>query len=91
MTYKLDFSSNATRVIAKWKKSNPAVYKKLNKILHELMDHPRTGLGHPEPLVGGDGITYSRRITAQHRIIYDILDDVVVVLVTALEGHYNDK
>jgi toxin YoeB len=55
------------------------------------MDHPRTGLGHPEPLVGGDGITYSRRITAQHRIIYDILDDVVVVLVTALEGHYNDK
>ncbi len=55
------------------------------------MEHPRTGLGHPEALVGGDGITYSRHIIAHDRIIYDIYDDIVRVFVIQLEEHYSDK
>ena len=35
--------------------------------------------------------TSSRHISAHDRIIYDIYDDVVTVLVIELEGHYNDK
>ncbi len=55
------------------------------------MDHPRTGLGLPEPLVGGKDITYSRHITGKDVIIYDIYDDVVSVLVLSVESHYDDK
>lgn len=55
------------------------------------MQHPRHGIGHPEPLVGGVGITYSRRISANNRIIYRIHDDEVYVLVVELERHYDDK
>lgn len=89
--YRVEVSAEADNVVRKWKKSNPQLWKKYQKIYHELIDHPRTGIGHPEPLKGGGGITYSRRITAHDRIIYDIYDDVLVVLVIEAEGHYNDK
>lgn len=89
--YRVEVSVEADKVVRKWKKSNPQLWKKYQKIYHELIDHPRTGIGHPEPLKGGGGITYSRRITAHDRIIYDIYDDVLVVLVIEAEGHYNDK
>jgi toxin YoeB len=48
-------------------------------------------IGHPEPLRGGRSITYSRHLSGQDRVIYDIYDDVVTVLIFQLEGHYNDK
>jgi toxin YoeB len=89
--YEVKVSTEADKVLRKWKKSNPQLWKKYQKIYYELMDHPRTGLGHPEALKGGSDITYSRHITAHDRIIYDIYDNVLVVLVVEAEGHYNDK
>ncbi len=89
--YEVRVSFDAEKVIKKWKKSNPQLFKKYQKLFHELADHPRTGTGHPEPLIGGKDITYSRRLTAHDRIIYDIYDNVLVVLIIETEGHYNDK
>lgn len=91
MSYTIDLSSKAEKVLKKWKKSNPSAFKKFKDILPELEQHPRTGTGHPEPLVGGGDITYSRRISKTDRMIYDIYDKIVNVLVIELEGHYNDK
>ena len=50
-----------------------------------------SGLGHSEALVGGNDITYSRHITADDRIIYDIYDERITVMVIQAEEHYNDK
>ncbi len=91
MIYTIKVSRNAERVVAKWKKSNPELFKKFVKIIHDVADHPRTGLGRPEALVGGGDVTYSRRIDARNRMIYDIHDETVTVLVLELEGHYSDK
>jgi toxin YoeB len=91
MSYRIHFSDEAQKVIKKWKKSNPTSFKKLYRLLPELEEHPKTGTGHPEPLKGGNGITYFRRLSGQDRIIYDIYDDVVTVLVISVEGHYDDK
>lgn len=91
MIYTIEFSDASLKVIKKWKKSNPVLFKKLQKLLHELVEHPRTGTGHPEPLKGGADITWSRRITAYDRIIYDICDEIITVIVVEVEGHYNDK
>ncbi len=91
MNYSIEFSSNAQKVVKKWKKSNPLAFRKLYSLLPELERHPRVGTGHPEPLKGGDGITYSRRLSAHDRIVYDIYDDIVTVLVLEVEGHYRDK
>lgn len=57
--YKIEFTQIAIKTVSKYKKSNPVQYKKLVKLLNELMEHPRAGTGHPEPLKSGDSITYS--------------------------------
>ncbi|MBR0041763.1 MAG: Txe/YoeB family addiction module toxin [Bacteroides sp.] len=89
--YTIKFDHKVDKVVAKWKKSNPNLFKKLRKVLEDIMLHPRTGIGHPEPLVGGGDITWSRHITAHDRIIYRIHDDEIYVVVVDVEGHYNDK
>ena len=91
MSYEVKVIPSVEKAIKKWKKSNPRLHSKFKCILEELEQHPRTGTGHPEALVGGKGITWSRHITAHDRIIYDIYEDVVTVLVVKVEGHYNDK
>ncbi len=91
MKYNVDFTKDVQKVVKKWKKSNPILYKKLVIILDEISMHPRIGTGHPEPLRGGKDITYSRRLSAHDRIIYDIHDETITVLVIDVEGHYDDK
>ncbi|MBQ9586986.1 MAG: Txe/YoeB family addiction module toxin [Bacteroidales bacterium] len=91
MTYSVEFSKAADRTLCKWKKSNPVLFKKATKVLYDIMQHPRTGIGHPEALVGGNDITWSRHITANDRIIYDIYDERVTVLIIQAESHYRDK
>ena len=89
--YKVEYSKAADKTLRKWKKSNPALFKKATKVLFDIMQHPRTGIGHPEALVGGNDITWSRHITADDRIVYDIYDERITVLVIQTESHYNDK
>ena len=89
--YTVKFDDHIIKVIAKWKKSNPILFKKFRKVLQDIMHHPRSGIGYPEPMVGGGNITYSRHISAHDRIIYNIHDDEVYVIVVEVEGHYNDK
>lgn len=91
MAYKVRLSSRADITAKKWAKSAPTKYAKLRKMVLELVHHPRTGTGHPEALRGGNGMTYSRRLTASDRLVYEIHDDVVEVLIISMEGHYADK
>ena len=56
MMYTIRVSDGVDKVIAKWKKSNPNLFKKYKKIYKELLEHPKTGLGHPEALRGGGDI-----------------------------------
>lgn len=89
--YTIKFDRKIEKVLKKWKKSNPVLFKKLGKVLADIMEHPRTGIGHPEALIGGEDVIYSRHISAYDRIIYRIYDDDVYVLVIEIEGHYDDK
>lgn len=91
MIYSIDFVPSVSKTIAKFKKTNPNLYTKLGKILADIQEHPRTGIGHPEPLKGGNDMTYSRHITAHYRVIYDIHDETITVMIVEVEGHYNDK
>ena len=91
MIYEIQYTNEADKTIEKYKKSNPIAYKKVVRLIDEIMKHPRTGTGRPEPLTGGNNIRYSRRITGNDRIIYNIYDDIVVVLIVSVEGHYGDK
>lgn len=89
--YEIRFDPKAEKVVAKWKKSNSILFNKLRNVLKDIMLHPRSGLGHPEPLIGGKDMIYSRHISANNRIIYSIHDKEVFVVVVELGGHYADK
>jgi len=56
--YEIRVSDRADKVLRKWKKSNPQLWKKYQKVFYDLYEHPRTGIGHPEALVGGNNIRW---------------------------------
>lgn len=89
--YILDFSDVAKEGMAKLKRSEPAAFKKLGKLLVELTEHPLTGTGHPEQLTGDLSGKMSRHITHRHRLIYSVKEEIVTVYVLSTYGHYDDK
>lgn len=91
MIYSIVYVDSLKKALKKIAKSNPILIKKLSALQTELAEHPRTGTGKPESMKGYGGIRYSRRLKGKDRIIYDIYDDRVEVLILELEGHYDDK
>ena len=89
--YKLDYTDEALEGMKRLKQDEPKAFQKLGKLLAELMDHPRIGTGKPEPLSGDRSGQWSRRITKKHRLVHEIHDTEVVVLVLTAYGHYDDK
>ena len=77
--YKIIYSPKAIEDLQKLKYSEPAAYKKADKFIKELKDHPKTGTGHPEPLKGDRNGQWSRTITKKHRLIYEIFETEVYV------------
>ena len=89
--YSIILSDKAKEDIAKLKKSDLASFKKVSKLLVELMDHPRTGTGQIEQMKYFEEETFSRRISQKHRLVYRVYDEFVEVLVLSSYGHYDDK
>ena len=89
--YNVGYSDEAVAGLAKLRKSKPAAYKKAVKLIEAILKDPRHGIGKPEPLKGGDNITWSRRITGQDRVVYDIYDSEVFVYIFEAGGHYGNK
>lgn len=91
MIYELIISPNAIEDISFLKKTDKLAYKKLEGLLMELKEHPKTGTGKPQLKKYALSGLYSRRISHKHRLVYQILEEKVIVLVLAAKGHYGDK
>ena len=89
--YNIEYTETAKEHIRLLRANEPAAFKKVTQLLLELMDHPKTGTGHPEQLKGEPKGRWSRRITQKHRLVYEIHNQQVLVLVLAAFGHYDDK
>ena len=89
--YFVDIKAKAQDDLKRLKSSEPKAYRKALKLIGELYDYPHTGTGHPEPLSSDRAGEWSRRITKKHRLIYEIHDTEVIVIVLAAYGHYGDK
>jgi toxin YoeB len=89
--YDIIFTKDAKQDIKNLLRNDPQAYKKLVKLLAELIEHPETGTGRPKPLSADRVGQWSRRITQKHRLVYEIDDEQIIVLVISAYGHYNDK
>lgn len=89
--YSLEFTPSAIEDLKWLKKTDQSAYKKAQKLLLELTEHPTTGTGKPELKKYNLSGFYSRRITQKHRLVYQINGETVSVLVLSAAGHYDDK
>ena len=75
-----------------WKESgNKAIMNRITALLKDIVEHPYTGIGKPEPLKYDLAGKWSRRINSEHRLIYSVNEDIVTVYVFAMRYHYSKK
>jgi toxin YoeB len=75
-----------------WKESgNKAIMNRITALLKDIVEHPYTGKGKPEPLKYDLAGKWSRRINSEHRLIYSVNEDIVTVYVFAMRYHYSKK
>ena len=87
MGYVLDFTDKAKEDVEFFKKSgDKIVLKKVNSLLEEILDTPFSGVGKPEALKHELLGYLSRQINREHRLIYKVVDQSVVIY--SLRGHY---
>ena len=89
--YNIEYSVKAQEGLAKVKANEPKCFDKAVKLLNELVEHPRTGTGKPKQLSGDRAGQWRRKISDKHRLVYEIHDQVVEVLVLSSWGHYDDN
>ena len=61
--------------------------RRINTLIRDIQRDPFTGIGKPEPLKFNFSGYWSRRIDDEHRIVYKIFDDNIVI--AQLRGHYD--
>lgn len=58
-----------------WIRTDPKVAVRALELVEAIMRDPFTGIGKPEPLKYLASGTWSRRLTAEHRIVYLVQND----------------
>ena len=75
-----------------WKESgDKAIMNRITALLKDIVEHPYTGKGKPEPLKYDLAGKWSRRINSEHRLIYSVNEDIITVYVFAMRYHYSKK
>ena len=73
------------------KNGNTKIVKRIKLLLEDIAQHPYTGIGKPEALRFTLAGMWSRRINREHRLIYTIDDDRIIVHILAMHSHYGEK
>jgi toxin YoeB len=63
-----------------WQKNDKKVIKKINTLLKDIKRDFFNGIGKPEPLKHELQGCWSRRITDEHRLVYEITDYSIVII-----------
>lgn len=83
---KLVFSERAWEDYLHWQKTDRRQLKRINRLIRDAVRNPYEGIGKPEPLKHVLQGWWSRRIDAEHRFVYKVTDDGL--LIAQLRYHY---
>ncbi len=84
----IQFQETAYEQLIEWAETDKEIFLKIDRLIRDISRDPFKGLGKPEPLKYKYQGFWSRRITQEHRLIYRLVNDVIVIV--SLKGHYDD-
>lgn len=77
---KIIFQKEALKEYNDWKKTNKKVSQRIKQLIKEIQVTPFEGTGKPEPLKHELKGYWSRRINKEHRLIYKVTADSIIVI-----------
>lgn len=77
---KILMSKNAWEDFEYWLDHDKTIAKKIRRLIKEIQREPFRGIGKPEPLKNQWSSYWSRRITDEHRLVYKIQDDILIIV-----------
>ncbi len=83
---RLEFKQQAFDDLQYWVQINPKVARRLLRLIEETRRAPFGGAGKPEPLRGELSGWWSKRIDQEHRLIYRVEGDSLII--AQAKGHY---
>ena len=83
---KLTWSAEAWEDYLYWQDTDKKTVKKINELLKDASRTPFEGKGKPEPLKHNLAGLWSRRITAEHRLVYAVTEEAL--LIASCRYHY---
>lgn len=83
---RLVFSERAWEDYLHWQMTDRKLLTRINTLIREIQREPFTGIGKPEPLKHALAGYWSRRITEEHRIVYRVEGDDLML--AQLRYHY---
>ncbi|MCP9766671.1 Txe/YoeB family addiction module toxin [Lacihabitans sp. LS3-19] len=69
-----------------WGIENKQIQKRIVRLIQEIRRTPFEGIGKPEPLKNTLSGFWSRRIDDEHRIIYEVKSEEIII--HSIKGHY---
>ena len=75
----LCFSDEAWEDYLHWQENDKKVLKKINRLIKAIQREPFDGIGEPEPLKYNWSGYWSRRITIEHRLVYKVYGDTLMI------------
>lgn len=83
---RLVFSEEAWEDYQYWQRTDKKTLRRVNELIRDIARNQHQGLGKPEPLRHNLAGYWSRRIDSEHRLVYRIEGDDV--LIAQLRYHY---
>ena len=77
---KLVFSEHAWDDYLHWQKTDRKLLKRINLLIQDIQRSPFGGIGKPEPIEHGLAGYWSRRINAEHRLVYKAESDAAPIV-----------
>ncbi|MGB5633389.1 MAG: Txe/YoeB family addiction module toxin [Waterburya sp.] len=71
-----------------FQQNDKKLLKKINTLIKDIQRNPFDGIGKPEPLKANLSGYWSRRINSEHRLVYQVMKDNIVIV--ACRFHYQD-
>lgn len=76
----LQFTGRAWEDYLHWQSQDRTILRRVNLLIRDTLRAPFEGIGQPEPLRFALSGCWSRRIDGEHRLVYRVAGETLVIL-----------